>query len=71
MNDMNLIRVIGTLSFLITHVKTLLRNFFVTEQRNIDCYPTNHEISGLGKMWTNTTLFNACHYVRLPSLSLG
>ena len=46
---MNSIRVIGTSSFLITHVKTLPLNCFVREPRDVDRYPNNHEISGRGK----------------------
>ena len=56
----NLIKVIGNLNFLITHVKILSRNCFVTERHDMDCYPSSHEISGRGKMLTNTAVFNAC-----------
>ena len=37
---MKLIRVIGTSSFLITHVKTLPLNCFVRERLDLDRYPT-------------------------------
>ena len=56
----NLIRVIGTLSFLMTHVKTLARTSSLTERHDIDYYPTNHEINGRGEMLTNMTVVNAC-----------